>query len=80
MYFCLNAFTLTYIDLDFPSYERRHIMELVIGIIVVIGIILLIGRLADWMEGRSFFLWLVLYLLGGGLTIVLLKSAENGAG
>jgi hypothetical protein len=55
-------------------------MELAIGIIVVLGIILLLGRLADWMEGRSFLLWLVLYLLAGGLTIVLFKSAESGAG
>jgi hypothetical protein len=80
MYFRLDAFALTYIGPDFPSYERRHIMELAIGIIVVLGIILLLGRLADWMEGRSFLLWLVLYLLAGGLTIVLFKSAESGAG
>ncbi len=46
-------------------------MELAIGIVVVVGIILLLGRLADWFEERSFFLWLVFYLLAGGLTIVL---------
>jgi hypothetical protein len=52
-------------------------MELTIGIIVVVEIILLLGRLADWMEGRSFLLWLVLYLLAGGLTIVLFGTART---
>jgi hypothetical protein len=33
-------------------------MELAIGIVVV-GIILLLGRLADWSEERSLLLWLV---------------------
>ena len=42
----------------FPSKERRHIKKLAIGIVVVVGIILL-GRLADWFEERSFLLWLV---------------------
>jgi hypothetical protein len=57
--------------------ERRHLMELAIGIIVVVGIILLLGRLADWLEGRSFVLWLVVYLVAGGLTIVLLGTART---
>jgi hypothetical protein len=77
MYFRLASFAPNYIVPDFPSYERRHFMELTIGIIVVVGIILLLGRLADWMEGRSFLLWLVLYLLAGGLTIVLLGTAKT---
>jgi hypothetical protein len=64
----LAAFTPTCTGLDFPSKERRHIKELAIGIVVV-GIILLLGRLADWFEERSFLLWLVFYLLAGGLTI-----------
>ena len=52
-------------------------MELAIGIVV--GIILLLGRLAtDWFEGRSFLLWLVFYLLAGGLTIVLFGTANAG--
>jgi hypothetical protein len=55
-------------------------MELAIGIIVVVGIILLLGRLTDWMEERSFLLWLVLYIVGGGLMIVLLGTAKRGAG
>ena len=53
-------------------------MELAIGIVVVVGIILLLGRLADWFEERSFFLWLVFYLLAGGLTIVLFGTANAG--
>jgi hypothetical protein len=77
MYFRLAAFTRTYIGPDFLGYERRHIMELVIGIVVVVGIILLLGRLADWFEERSFFLWLVFYLLAGGLTIVLFGTAAG---
>jgi hypothetical protein len=51
-------------------------MELAIGIVV--GIILLLGRLADWFEERSFLLWLVFYLLAGGLTIVLFGTANAG--
>ena len=43
---------------SFSSKERRHIKALAIGIVVVVGIILL-GRLADWFEERSFLLWLV---------------------
>jgi hypothetical protein len=72
----LAAFTPTYIGLDFPSLEGRHIMGLVIGIVVVVGIILLLGRLADWFEERSFLLWLVFYLLAGGLSIVLYGTAN----
>ena len=53
-------------------------MELAIGIVVVVGIILLLGRLADWFEERSFLLWLVFYLLAGGLTIVLFGTANAG--
>jgi hypothetical protein len=56
---------------------RGHIMELAIGIVVVVGIILLLGRLADWIEERSFFLWLVVYLLAGGLTIALFSAAKD---
>ncbi|GCD20420.1 hypothetical protein GXP71_06360 [Cellulomonas sp. H30R-01] len=52
-------------------------MELVIGVIVVVGIILLIGRLADRIENRSFVGWLVLYLVGGGLTIMLFAGARS---
>ena len=52
-------------------------MELTIGIVVVVGIILLLGRLADWIEGRSFLLWFVLYLLAGGLMIALLGTAKT---
>jgi hypothetical protein len=77
MYFRLPRSLLTYIGPDFPSYERRHVMELAIGIVVVVGIILLLGRLADWFEERSFFLWLVFYLLAGGLTIVLFGTAAG---
>jgi hypothetical protein len=51
-------------------------MGLVIGIVVVVGIILLLGRLADWFEERSFLLWLVFYLLAGGLSIVLYGTAN----
>ena len=51
-------------------------MELAIGIVVVVGIILLLGRLADWFEERSFVLWLVFYLLAGGLTIALFGTAN----
>ena len=58
------------------SKERRHIKALAIGIVV--GIILLLGRLADWFEERSFLLWLVFYLLAGGLTIVLFGTANSG--
>ena len=64
----MAAFAPTCTGLDFPSKERRHIKALAIGIVVVVGIILL-GRLADWFEERSFLLWLVFYLLAGGLTI-----------
>jgi hypothetical protein len=53
-------------------------MELAIGIVV--GIILLLGRLADWFEERSFLLWLVFYLLAGGLTIVLFGTAKTYGG
>jgi hypothetical protein len=52
-------------------------MELVIGIVVVVGIILLLGRVADWFEDRSFLLWLVFYLMAGGLTIVLFGVAKT---
>ncbi len=52
-------------------------MELAIGIVVVVGIIMLLGRLADWIEERSFLLWLVLYLLAGGLTIVAFGTAKT---
>ena len=52
-------------------------MELVIGVIVVVGIILLLGRLADWLEGRSFVLWLLVYLAASSLTIILLGTARN---
>jgi predicted MFS family arabinose efflux permease len=72
----LAAFTPTCIGLDFPSKERRHIKALAIGIVVVVGIILL-GRLADWFEERSF-LWLVFYLLAGGLTIAPFGTADAG--
>lgn len=51
-------------------------MGLVIGIVVVVGIIVLLGRLADWFEERSFLLWLVFYLLAGGLSIVLYGTAN----
>jgi MFS family permease len=51
-------------------------VELAIGIVV--GIILLLGRLADWFEERSFLLWLVFYLLAGGLTIALFGTANAG--
>jgi hypothetical protein len=51
MYFRLVAFAPTCTGLDFLSKERRHIMELAIGIVVV-GIILLLGRLADWFEEK----------------------------
>ncbi len=67
----------TYIGPDFPIYERRLIMELAIGIVVVVGIIMLLGRLADWIEERSFLLWLVLYLLACGLTIVAFGTAKT---
>ena len=73
----MAAFTPTYPGLDFPSKERRHIKELAIGIVVV-GIILLLGRLADWFEERSFLLWLVFYLLAGGLTIAPFGTANAG--
>ena len=53
-------------------------MELAIGIVVVVGIILLLGRLADWFEERSFVLWFVFYLLAGGLTIALFGTANAG--
>ena len=53
-------------------------MELAIGIVVVVGIILPLGRLADWFEERSFVLWLVFYLLAGGLTIALFGTANAG--
>ena len=62
--------------LDFLSKERRRIKALAIG--VVVEIILLLCRLADWFEQRSFLLWLVFYLLAGGLTIALLGTANAG--
>jgi len=62
----LAAFAPICTRLDFPSKERRHIKALAIGIVVGI---LLLGRLADWFEESSFLLWLVFYLLAGGLTI-----------
>jgi predicted MFS family arabinose efflux permease len=59
------------------SRARRHIKALAIGIVVVVGIILL-GRLADWFEERSFLLWLVFYLLAGGLTIAPFGAPDAG--
>jgi hypothetical protein len=64
--FRLAAFAPICTRLDFPSKERRHIKALAIGIVVGI---LLLGRLADWFEESSLLLWLVFYLLAGGLTI-----------
>ena len=62
----MAAFAPVCTRLDFPSKERRHIKALAIGIVVGM---LLLGRLADWFEESSFLLWLVFYLLAGGLTI-----------
>ena len=72
----MAAFTPTYPGLDFPSKERRHIKALASG--VVVEIILLLGRLADWFEERSFLLWLVFYLLASGLTIAPFGTANAG--
>ena len=52
-------------------------MGVTIAFVVVVGIILLLGRLADWFEERSFLLFFVFYLLAGGLTIVLFGAAKN---
>jgi len=52
-------------------------MEMAIGVIVVVGIILVLSRLAGWAEEKSFVLWLVLYLAAGGLTIALLGAARS---
>jgi hypothetical protein len=56
---------------------RRCAVELVIGVLVVVGIVLLLGRLADWLENRSFLLWLVVYIVGGGLLIILFATART---
>jgi len=66
-----------------PAHRARFLEQgaetnqaLAIGIVV--GIILLHGRLADWFEERSFLLWLVFYLLAGGLTIAPFGTANAG--
>ena len=52
-------------------------MELAIGIVVA-GSSCCSVDWPDWFEERSFLLWLVFYLLAGGLTIVLFGTANAG--
>jgi hypothetical protein len=52
-------------------------MDLVIGLIVIGLIIWGLTKLADYFEERSFVFWLIFYILGGGLCIMLLKAAGD---
>jgi hypothetical protein len=52
-------------------------MELVIGLIVIGLALWGLAKLADFFEHRSFFLWLVFYLAGGALTIMVLAAART---
>ncbi len=52
-------------------------MGLVLGIVVVILVMVLLGKLADHFEERSFLLWLLFYLAAGSLGIILLYAATH---
>ncbi len=52
-------------------------MELVIGLLVIGLVLYALAKLADFFEERSFVLWLIPYLLGGALLIMLFAAARD---
>jgi hypothetical protein len=51
-------------------------MGLAIGLVVIGLLIWGLTKLADYFEGRNFFFWLMFYLAGGMLCIMLLAAAR----
>lgn len=52
-------------------------MGLMLGIGLVILLMVVLGKLADHFEERSFLLWLLFYLAAGSLGIILLYGASH---
>jgi len=52
-------------------------MELALGLLVIWLVLYALAKLADFFEERNFVIWLLFYLLGGALLIMLFAAARD---